>query len=277
MPKNIRVPVVATVAVVAVLIAWLGFTFSVPAGHVGVVTSFGHIESTADPGLHAVMPWKRVTLLSVRTQEEKETAEVPTKEGVTVHLEASLLYSLRPDQAQTVFSTFGPDYKGVIVLPQFRSALRSATVNYQAKDLYTAHRSAIEHQLETQIREMLAPSGVAVEKVLLRNITLPEKVKIAIEAKLAAEQEAERMQFVLAKERQEAERREVEAQGVAKAQQIIQGTLTENYIRYLWVKALENNAQHPSTVIYVPIGQDGLPLVQNANPRGRGAPEPTAR
>jgi regulator of protease activity HflC (stomatin/prohibitin superfamily) len=120
---------------------------------------------------------------------------------------------------------------------------------------------------------------VAVEKVLLRNITLPEKVKSAIEAKLAAEQEAERMQFVPAKERQEAERREVEAQGVAKAQQIIQGTLTENYIRYLWVKALENNAQHPSTVIYVPIGQDGLPLVQNVIPRGRGASpaEPTAR
>ena len=232
----------------------------VEAGHVGVVTSFGKVEDDAlEEGLHFIGPWKAVQPLSVRTLEQKETAQVPTKEGLVIELEASLLFSLEKEKAREVFQKIGPDYIKVIVIPQFRSSLRGATVNYQARDLYTANRAEVEAKLEEDVRTSLAPRGIRVERVLLRKLEIPVSIKAAIEQKLAAEQDSERMKFVLLRETQEAERRRVEAKGMADAQDIIQKNLSELYIRYMWVKALEGSTSKPSTVIYVPIGGDGMP------------------
>src|SRR5579862_6287675 len=118
---------------------------SVPAGHVGIVTSFGAVsDDVLEPGLHFVPFWQKVHRMSIQTLEDKEVADVPTMEGLSVSLECSLIYSLKPDKAVVVYKGIGENYKEVVVIPQFRSALRGATVKYEAKDLYTAHRAEIE-------------------------------------------------------------------------------------------------------------------------------------
>ena len=192
---------------------------------------------------------------------------------MTVHLECSLLYSLRKEKAAEVFQNVGESYGEVIIIPQFRSAIRGATVRYEAKDLYTAHRAEIEEALEKSVRSMLEERGVTCEKILLRDVELPAMVKTAIEKKITADQEAQQMEFVLAKERQDAERKRIEAKGIADSQQIIQGTLTEPYLRYMWIKSLQEAASHnPSTMIYIPTGPDGIPFFKEVTPEKKGKP-----
>ena len=268
--KSLGVSVVVVllgfIAVVMLLSSW----GSVPAGHVGIVTTFGAVaDDVLEPGLHFVPFWVRVRHLSVQTLEDKETADVPTKEGLSVSLDCSLIYSLRADKAVEVFKGIGENYKEVVVIPQFRSAMRGATVKYEAKDLYTAHRAEIEDSLEKSVRALLEERGIACEKVLLRSITLPALVKTAIEKKLAAEQEALQMEFVIQKEEKEADRKRAEAKGIADSQQIIQGTLTDNYLRYLWVESLKVAANHNGTIIYVPTGNDGMPFFKEVSPKGK--------
>ncbi len=245
------------------LVACSCVTF-VNSGHVGVVTSFGAVEKEVlSEGVNFIAPWKNCSNLSIRTSEHKEVANVPTSEGLTIKLEASLIYALNKSNVSEIYQKIGPDFIEVIISPQMRSAIRGVTVKYQAKDLYTSNRAEIEAALLEAMKHTIEPYGIMVESILLRDIDLPERVRSAIETKLSADQAAQQMEFVLLKEKKESERKVIEAQGIAEAQKTIHTTLTDNYIKYLWVKALENNAQHPSTVIYVPIGQDGLPVVAN--------------
>lgn len=245
------------------LLSLLNFTACtvVPSGHVGVITSFGAIqEGQVESGLSAMAPWKSCDKMNVRTQESQEAATVPTSEGLTVALEASILYHLDPAHAVAVFRELGPGYHDVFMAPQIRSALRGATVKYQAKDLYTSNRAEIENEIEKQIQESMGQHGIVIEKVLLRNIKLPEKLTAAIDAKLAADQQAQQMEFTILKEKKEAERKAIEAQGIAKAQEIIHSTLTDNYLKYAWIQSLEKCAEHKNAIIYIPTGHDGMPL-----------------
>ncbi|MDQ7778446.1 MAG: prohibitin family protein [Planctomycetota bacterium] len=264
-----RILVAAAVFVVVLIL--VSSVTTIPTGHIGVVTTFGRAEDwTLDEGIHLIAFWRSVNRLSVRTQEVKEVAQVPTKEGLTIELEASLLFSLKRDRAREVFQKIGPTYIDIIVVPQFRSILRGVTVNYEAKALYMSSRSEIEQTINELVKTELEARGIIAERVLMRRLTLPHLVTNAIDEKLAAEQQADKMKFVLEKEKLEAERKIVEAGGIAKAQEIIQGTLSDNYIRYLWVKALEVAATSPTTTIYVPVGPDGLPLILPARTTEKG-------
>jgi regulator of protease activity HflC (stomatin/prohibitin superfamily) len=243
---------------------------TVPAGHVGVVTTFGEVTPQPLPsGLHLIAPWRSVHRLSVQTKEQKETVNAPTREGLTVHLEASLLYSLEGDKASGMFKDVGDKYDEVVVFPQFRSALRGATSHYEAKDLYTASREKIEEDLAKSVRTSLGLRGVLVEQVLLRDVQLPPMVKERVEAKLAAEQDAQRMQFVLQKTTQEAEQKRVEAKGLADAQAIIKKELSHEYLIYMWIKSLEENSKHGNTTVYIPTGSDGMPFFKTVGPGGK--------
>ena len=142
------------VVLVGVLIGW-SWT-SVEAGKVAVVTSFGEVQGEPlEPGFHWLAFWKKTNAMSVQTQEDKETASVPTKEGLIVELETSLIYSVKKDKAAEIYKTVGLNYKDVIVVPQFRSVLRGVTARYKAEDLYTAHRSEMEDELERGTRALL--------------------------------------------------------------------------------------------------------------------------
>ncbi len=199
------------VVIIVVAIAYYALLV-VPAGTVGVYDLFGKVsDQVVAPGIHVINPLAKIHKMSVRTQEVKETVDLPSREGLTVKVDVSLLFSLDFAKAPEVFRSIGYDYVNIVIVPQLRSVVRDVTSGYDAKALYTSEREVITANVYKMLAPVLKERGVRAEKVLLRKITLPVKVAAAIESKLEAEQQAEQMKFVLDKERQEAERKRIEA------------------------------------------------------------------
>jgi regulator of protease activity HflC (stomatin/prohibitin superfamily) len=248
----------------SLLLMAFSFIRVVPAGFVGVVDVFGKVNPVErKAGLNIVNPFANLRLLSIRTNEFKEVMEVPSNEGLIVELEVSILYKLNPELADEIFKKVGLDYVSVIMIPQLRSICRGVTVNYEAKALYTSPREEIANKIFTNLESVLKERGIILEKVLLRRIKLPAMVSTAIENKLKREQEAEEMKWVLEKEKKEAERRIIEAEGIAKAQEIINKTLTVAYLQHEAIQAQMKMAGSPNhTVVYIPSGDNGIPLVR---------------
>jgi regulator of protease activity HflC (stomatin/prohibitin superfamily) len=252
------------VAVIAFIIFMAGSPVKVvPAGHVGVKDLFGSVSpTTLAPGVRIVFPFTRVIKMSVQTQEMKEVAEVPSKEGLILSLEVSLLYQLEPAKAAEIYKTVGRDYIGTVVEPQFRSAIREITASYEAKALYSAEREKIATEIFNLFRRLAGERGILVQQVLLRKIGLPPVVANAIQEKLRREQEAEQMKFVLQKEQQEAERKRIEAQGIADFQKIVAAGISSQLLEWKGIEATEKLAASPNTKIVV-IGnpKSGLPII----------------
>lgn len=254
-------PLAAAALLVALTMSCTVRTIST--GHVGVATLFGAITNEQlGEGLHVVNPLKRIDELSIRTQESKEHAEVPSSEGLIIALETSLLYRLDARRASEVYQTIGPDYATVLVTPNFRSVMRAVTAAHTASALYSEAREQVAQQMIEQLKKVLEPRGVIVENVLLRDIKLPETLKNAIEAKQQSEQEAQRMQFVLQKERQEAERKRIEAQGVSDFQRIVTQGISQPLLEWKGIEATEKLVNSPNSKIVI-IGnpKNGLPLI----------------
>lgn len=253
--------------VLAVVLGFFSLVRVVPAGNVGVVDLWGNVEEQVKkPGINLVNPFVNLVIIDTQIQELKETMQVPSKEGLTMAVEISILYRLSPEKASNIYKTIGKDYAEVVVVPQFRSAVREATVFYEAKALYTSSRDEITVKIFGDLEKMLFERGVILEKVLLRAVSLPLTVSAAIEQKLKAEQESEQMKFVLTKESQEAERKVIEAKGIAEAQGIINKTLTPAYLQHEAIKAQMMMAGSPShTTVYIPSGDNGIPLVRTIN------------
>jgi len=200
--------------------------------------------------------------MSVQTQEIKEVAEVPSQEGLTVTLETSLLFQLDPAKAVSIYRTVGSDYAGTVVEPQFRSAVREVTASYEAKALYSATREKIAQEILDLFKRLAADRGIIVQQVLLRRIGLPSVLSNAIQEKLRREQEAEQMKFVLQKEQQEAERKRIEAQGIADFQRVVAQGISPQLLEWKGIEATEKLAASPNAKIVV-VGntKSGLPLV----------------
>jgi prohibitin 1 len=236
---------------------------TVPAGHVGVKDFFGNVSaSVLPPGINIVMPLTGVVKMSVQTQEVKEVAEVPSQEGLILTLESSLLFQLDPAKAADIYRTVGTDYVGTIVEPQFRSAIREVTASYEAKALYSAEREKIAGEIFALFRRLAGDRGIQVQQVLLRRIGLPPVVANAIQEKLRREQEAEQMKFVLQKEQQEAERKRIEAQGIADFQRIVAQGISAQLLEWKGIEATEKLAASANSKIVV-IGntKTGLPII----------------
>jgi prohibitin 1 len=252
------------IVVAVVLVILLGNPVRViPAGHVGVKDFFGNVSSSVlKPGVNVVFPFTKVVKMSVKTQEVKETAEVPSKEGLTMDLEGSLLFRLDPEKAADIYKTIGPDYQEIAVHPQIRSAIREVTATYEAKALYSAERDKIASETLALFRKMSEGRGIITEAVLLRKIGLPAVVANAIQEKLKREQEAEQMKFVLQKESQEAERKRIEAQGVADFQRIVASGISQQLLEWKGIEATEKLALSQNTKVVV-IGnqKSGLPII----------------
>ena len=243
----------------------------VPPGNVGVLVLLGKVYGTIPEGVHLVNPLASMELMSVRTKEVFEHAEAPSKEGLNVVLEVSCLYHLMPNKADQVYRDIGPNYENIVVKPQFRAAIRDNTVKHESKALYTSGREVITQEIYKELVSDLKPRGIAVEKILLRRIQLPQQVVEAINSKLAADQEAQRMQFVLAKERQEAERKRIEAQGIQDFQKIVAQGLTEQVLRWKGIEATRLLAESSNSKTIIIGGRDGLPLILNTG-AAKGAP-----
>ena len=253
--------------VAALVIAVVQLATVVPAGTVGVVDFFGMVsDNTLKSGVNVVNPLAKVIKFSIKTQEVKEIMEVPSEEGLSVSLEISLLYRLNPDRANEIYKTVGPNYGDIILIPQFRSVVRGVTARYQAKALYTASREALANEIMGELEKLVGPRGINVEAAALREIKLPARLTQSIEEKLQAEQESERMQFVLKREEQEADRKRIEAEGIRDFQTIVSKGINQDLLRWKGIEATEKLANSPnSKIVVIGSGKDGLPLILGGN------------
>jgi regulator of protease activity HflC (stomatin/prohibitin superfamily) len=251
------------VLLILVGILMLASTSCVRTGHVGVVTLFGRVTGqTLSEGIHLVNPAASVTELNIKTQEIKEHAAVPSKEGLIMGIDASVLYHLDPPRAAEVFQKIGPNYAEVLLTPIFRSAMRAITAANTASALYSDARENIASQIVNDIQRQVTPRGIIIESVLLRDLQLPDTLKHAIEAKQQAQQEAQRMEFVLQRERQEAERKRVEAAGIKDFQDIVTQGISDKLLDWKGIEAtIELAKSQNSKVIVVGGAKTGLPLI----------------
>jgi regulator of protease activity HflC (stomatin/prohibitin superfamily) len=261
----VRRGALAVVALVLLIVAANSIA-CVGTGHVGVVTMFGRVTGrTMSEGIHVVNPVARIHELDIKTQEVKERTSVPSKEGLIMGVEASVLYHLEPERAAEVFRTIGKGYAEVLLTPNFRSAIRTVTASNNASALYSDSREGIAQRILAELRTQVQPRGVVIENVLLRDLQLPETLKQAIEAKQQAQQDAQRMEFVLLKERQEAERKRVEAAGIKDFQDIVAQGISDKLLEWKGIEATIELARSSNTkVVVVGNPKSGLPLIFSA-------------
>ena len=259
---------IATVSLLAVVvfgvIALTQFFTQIPAGYVGVVDFFGIVsDKTLPAGINTVNPLARVIKYSIQTKEHKEAMQVLSREGLTIGLEISVLYRLDLDSAARVYKTVsGGDYETIILVPQFRSISRAVTASFQASALYSTEREKLGASIQEELAKMVRPRGVIIETTPIRNVALPTQLTEAIEQKQRADQESQRMEFILTKEKQEADRKRIEAKGIADFQSIVAAGISEQLLRWKGIEATEKIAQSPNTkVIIVGAGKDGLPII----------------
>jgi len=209
-----------------------------------------------------INPLKSVQRLSIQTQTVKESANTPSNEGLMLALDTSLLYHLDRAKAADVYQKVGANYAEKIVEPTLRSAIRAATSAHTANSLYTNARELVQQNIQDELTSQLTPRGVIIENVLLRDVQLPAMLKTSIEAKQQAEQDALRMNFILQKEKQEAERKRIEAQGIADFQKIVAQGISAQLLEWKGIEATEKLASSSnSKIVVVGNTKNGLPLI----------------
>jgi regulator of protease activity HflC (stomatin/prohibitin superfamily) len=250
----------------------------IDAGYVGVKTLFGKVQDDVLPsGLHLINPLMEVSQIDVRTQNYTmsgvhdegiksgdDAIRVLTSDGLEVTIDLSVLYRVIPAETPKLLREIGMDYEDKIVRPITRTRIRDNSVYYEAVALYSTKRDEFQDRIFKTIDSDFKKRGLLLENLLVRNITMPASVKAVIEQKINAEQDAQKMQFVLLKERQEAERKRVEAQGISDYQRIISESLTERQLQYEQIKAMKDLSQSQNSKIIVMPSRGGVPVILDA-------------
>jgi regulator of protease activity HflC (stomatin/prohibitin superfamily) len=249
----------------------------IDAGQVGVKVLFGSIQNDIlGSGLHFINPLLKINKLDVKTQnytmsgvhDEGDRAgddaiRVLTSDGLEVTIDLTVLYRVVATDAPRLLRETGEDYRDKIVRPITRTKIRDNAVYYQAVDLFGNKRDEFQQRIYKSIEDDFKKRGLMLEQLLVRNIALPNSVKASIESKINAEQDAKKMEFVLLKEKQEAERKRVEAQGIADYQRIINTGLTNNQLQYEQIKAMKELALSQNAKVIV-MGKGNTPLIIDA-------------
>ena len=248
----------------------------IDAGEVGVQSLFGRVEpNTLTSGLNVVNPLANVTTFDTRTQnytmsavhdegnkEGDDAIRVLSSDGLEVIIDLTVLYRVVPSETPRILREIGTDYNDKIVRPVTRTKIRDNAVYYDAVSLYSTKRDEFQARIFKDIETNFKQRGLFLEQLLVRNINLPASVKTTIESKINAEQEAQKMQFVLQKEKQEAERKRVEAQGIADYQQILSSSLTDKQLQYETIQAQKAIATSPNSKVIILGGKGGnVPLM----------------
>ncbi len=241
------------IVILLALTSLLGSCTVIRQGEVGVKRSFGKIKT--EPLMEGARGYNPFTTsiikLPTRTMNLEVRVPLPSKEGLTVQSDVSILYRLEGSYAPKVIEKLGRNYEQVVVLPVFRSAVADISSQYFAKDMHTGQRSIIEKSIKELMMTSLKDRGFVVESVLLKSIVLPPGLTKAIEDKLEAEQDSQRMQFVLDKERQEAKRLIIEAEGIRDAQKIVAEGLTPLLIRFKAIEAFNKLSTSPNAKVII--------------------------
>ncbi len=213
-------------------------------------------------GWHLVAPWNKMYTYNIRTQDKREDLHVLAKNGLSIKLESSVRFKAKADALFELHTTIGPEYYEVILAPAIRSAAREVGGRYTPEEIYSTKRAMVENDVFEATTAAINDRPVVLEAILVRNVDLPDKLKRAINEKLEEEQRALKMKFTLDKERQEAERKKIEAQGVARRNRIITESITEPLLRYKGIEVTgEISMSTNAKVIIIGSGKDGLPLI----------------
>ena len=274
-PLSARLLVVQWVTLAMGLVVLLAsMAVIIPPGQAGVVVLFGTVREQVLPaGLHFINPFSQVVEMEVRTRnytmsgiadegQKKGDDSIPviTSDGLTVKLDATVFYHLDQERCPKIYEKIGTDVEGQILRSQIRTSLRDAAAGLSAPELYTTHRMGFVENVTKTLTTAFKERGIVMEQVLLRNVLLPDQITKAINDKIAADQDAQKMAFVLQKEKQEAERKRIEAEGQAKAQQIVSQSLTPQIIEYQRIQALRDIGAKGNLII-TPMG-GATPMIQ---------------
>ena len=272
--------VIGLFRVILIIGIFIGVIFSalvqIGPGQIGVTILFGNVQDIVlKSGLNFVNPLVEVEKLDVKTQAYtmsgiKDEGAVKgddaivtlSSDGLTLKLDVTVWFRLSETEAPNLLRTLGIDYMEKIVRPASRTALRDVSVKYNATDIYSSKRDDFVNDITKNLEKSFEGRGIVLEKVLLRNVELPDKVKEAIDEKIAAEQRAQQMVYVLQKENQEAERKQVEARGVSEAQKIISSTISPQYLQWKYIETLKDlmNSKN-NTIVITPYDQKLTPLL----------------
>ena len=265
--------IIATVGIVIILI---GFSTSavvqIEPGEVGVQKLFGKVsDNILQSGLNIINPLVKVVTFDIKTEnytmsgvtdegtkQGDDAIRVLSADGLEVIVDLTVLYKVVPSEAPRILKEVGTDYRNVLVRPICRTKIRDNAVYYDAVALYSTKRDEFQSRIFSTIETNFKERGLMLEQLLVRNITLPESVKATIESKINAEQDAQKMTFVLQKERQEAERKRVEAQGIADYQKILSSGLSDRLLQYEMIKAI---AASPNSKLIMMTNGKGLPIM----------------
>ncbi len=257
---------VLALILIAVSFGSSGCGTKIPSGYNGVLyklfddgVQMGNIYTQ---GFNWHFPWNTYYLYSIQLQERKESLDVLSSDGATIRLDVSLLYRLDPTKIDSLHVGIGRDYYNQAVAPNLRGVARSIVGQFKPEEIYSSKRDQIALEVVERLREALIDKFILVENVIFRDVTLPKRITDAINAKLEASQEAEKMEFVLQKEKLEADRKRIEAKGIADFQKIVSSGLTPQFLRWKGIEATESLAKSTNAkTVVIGAGKDGLPLI----------------
>jgi len=272
MKKNFKVTyIVIGVIVLFILLIFGGRMFLViDPGERGVLfrpyTSGLDKENIYGVGFHIIAPWNQMFVYNVREQQREETMDVLDKNGLSINMDVTVRFNPLFDKVGYLHDQFGANFINVLVIPEVRSSVRQVAGRYTAEEIYSTKRSDVEQSIITETRNVLGQNFIDMRALLIRSINLPDQIKQAIELKLGTEQEALAYQFRLQREESEAERRRIEAEGIANYNRIINASLTDQILLQRGIEATTSLAESQNTkVIVIGNAENGLPLILGGN------------
>lgn len=260
-----RFAVIGFIALVGLLIISGLMTTTIPSGYAGVRYSvFGgtNLDRTYGEGLKVFPPWVTMFKYDMRFHEQLEVLNALSSNGLSIQMDVSIRSRPEASALPQLHTTYGTDYYRKLIQPELRSAVREVVGQYTPEELYSSRRTELQEGIFEVVRDEVGEQFVTVDAVLIRDVTLPDEIKTAIENKLKEEQEAERYQFTIQKEALEAQRKKIEAEGEAEYQRIITASLSNAFLRFKGIEATQMLANSPNAkTVIVGSGGDGLPLI----------------
>jgi regulator of protease activity HflC (stomatin/prohibitin superfamily) len=258
--------IVFAVAVLVLIFFGSSMFFTVQPGERAIIfRPFGNgldKEHIYVPGFHVVAPWNDLIIYDVKEQQREETMDVLDKNGLSINVDVSVRFNPIYDKIGTLHEVFGTRYIDQLIVPEVRSMVRQVAGRYTAEEIYSTKRSEVEQAIIDETKIILEKNNIDMRALLIRSINLPDQIRVAIENKLKTEQEALAYQFRLTREESEAERKRIEAEGIAKFNQIINSSLTDKILKQRGIEAtLELSKSSNAKVVVVGNGKDGLPLI----------------
>jgi regulator of protease activity HflC (stomatin/prohibitin superfamily) len=223
-------------------------------------------DNVIQPGFHTKAPWNEVYTYNVQETSRDENMDILDKSGLSIHMDVTVRFNPMPDKIGYIYEKFNVDYVNVLVVPEIRSAVRQVMGRFTAEEIYSTKRAEVESTIKAEAEKVLLANNVNMVALLIRSIVLPDQIRIAIESKLQQEQEALAYQFRLDKEKSEAERKRIAAEGESRANNIINNSLSDKLLKMRGIEATLELAKSPnSKVVIVGSSKDGLPMILGGN------------